>query len=41
MPRVGAEVGREAERRAVVDWGCQRSSLEKDYSCKNFMWDFM
>lgn len=45
MPRVAVGVGREAEPRAAVDWDYKgaikgRSILEKDCSCKTFIWDF-
>lgn len=46
MPRVAVGVSREAEPRAAVDWDYKgaikgRSILEKDCSCKNFIWDFV
>lgn len=46
LPRVRIGVGRETDPRAAVGLGLQRacqrrSKLEKDFSCKNFMWDFM
>lgn len=45
LPSVRVGVDRESLELQLC-WGCKRavkgrSKLEKDFSCKNFMWDFV